>query len=313
MQFAAVEQHLGELEVILGGRHEAAATGEVRLEGEAVLIGGFLEAVGAFGVEGGHAGAAVVGRIEESIVHAEGLEDAGTEEFVVGLAGEDFDDAGEGVGAGVAAVGPLAAGLEVEGGGGEAGDVGGESFALDHARGAGLGSEAAGHEAVGVGEEVADGEVAVGGDEVEIAGGTAGYGDFGVFEFGEEFRDGIIEAEFALFEHHHDGDAGDGLGHGGNAEDGVFLHGALGLDIHEAVGFEVDEASAAGDDGDGAGDFAGIDMALDGFVNAAEAVGGHAGVFGFGGGDAGGGERHGEGGKDQKGKQVDAWHGDLIR
>ena len=51
--------------------------------------------------------------MEAGIGHAEGGEEAGLEEFVEGLAGRDFDDAGEDVG--IDAVDPLSAGLVEEG------------------------------------------------------------------------------------------------------------------------------------------------------------------------------------------------------
>jgi hypothetical protein len=64
--------------------------------------------------------------VEGVVLHAEGLEEAGGEEPVEGLAARDFDDVAEGVEGGAGAVDPAGAGLERERGGTELGDGGGE-------------------------------------------------------------------------------------------------------------------------------------------------------------------------------------------
>jgi hypothetical protein len=76
--------------------------------------------------------------------------------------------------------------------------------------------------------------------------------------------------------------------------------------------FEVDLASAAGDEGDGAGDFSSIDVALDGFVDTAEALGRHTHVFGLGGGQVRREQRGGQEGEQQEGDRVDRFHGYQV-
>ena len=98
------------------------------------------------------------------------------------------------------------------------------------------------------------------------------YRYFGFLELGNELRYRIVQAQLSFFEHHHHGDAGNGLGHGRQAEDRVLLHGAFRFDIHQAVRFEVHDAAAPGHQRYGARNFTGVDMALDGLVNSPQTL-----------------------------------------
>jgi hypothetical protein len=58
-------------------------------------------------------------------------------------------------------------------------------------------------------------------------------------ELRNKLGDWIGESHFALFHEHQNGNAGDGLRHGCNPEQGVFGHRLLGFKIHRALRFEV--------------------------------------------------------------------------
>lgn len=51
------------------------------------------------------------------------------------------------------------------------------------------------------------------------------------FELGQVFGYWIVNAQLALILQHHDGERGDGLGHGGDPEETVFLHRCPGFQI----------------------------------------------------------------------------------
>ena len=147
-----------------------------------------------------------------------------------------------------------------------------------------------------MGEQVLNGDFAFGGGCVE--GGAAGADGLGsdglIFKGGDEFRDGIVEPDFAFFDHHEGGDGDDGFGHGPDAEEAVAGHGYFGFGVGETVGFGVDDAAAAGDEGDGTLDVVGGDVALHGVADAAEALGGESGLFRGSVGEGGGGGEGGE-------------------
>ena len=65
---------------------------------------------------------------------------------------------------------------------------------------------------------------------------------------------------------HHESDAGDGLGHGVDAEDGVGPHGLAGLHVHHPHTLEVGQLAVPGHCCDQAGDLALIDVPLHGRV-----------------------------------------------
>ena len=68
---------------------------------------------------------------------------------------------------------------------------------------------------------------------------------------------------FALLIEDHHGDAGEGLGHGIGAEDGVLGHGYALFHVALAVGAVLDDLAVTGQDGDGSGEFLLVDLVLD--------------------------------------------------
>ena len=140
-----------------------------------------------------------------------------------------------------------------------------------------------------MGHELAHGGRVVGIGEEHFAGGVEAVEDFEVGEFGDELRDGIGGKPLAFFVKDHHGDAGDGLGHGVVAENGVFGHGGGGGQVANAVGAVVDDFAVAGEDGDGAGELLVVDLVLDGGVEALKALGGEADGLGRDGGHVDGG------------------------
>ena len=90
------------------------------------------------------------------------------------------------------------------------------------------------------------------------------------------FGDGIGGQPLALLVENHHGHAGDGLGHGEVAEDGVFRHGRAAGQVAHAVGAVVHHFAVARKDGDDAGDLLLIDGLLHEGVQALEALGGKA-------------------------------------
>src|SRR6516165_1886781 len=87
--------------------------------------------------------------------------------------------------------------------------------------------------------------------ERDVAVGQALF-DYLVAEFGEIVGDGAAELELALFNQHHDGDAGEVLRHGHDLEDGVRGHRLPALDVAPAGGFQSGDFSVTGDERDGA-------------------------------------------------------------
>ena len=106
-----------------------------------------------------------------------------------------------------------------------------------------------------------------------------------VFPFRDVFVDGLVERDAAFLEQHHEGHAGDRLGHRIDAEDGVVLDRHLALDVGKALHRRVDHLAAAIDQELRPRKAAGIDVAvLEMRIDAVEALLGHAGGFGRGGG-----------------------------
>ena len=172
---------------------------------------------------------------------AGGAEDVVSDVGVVGFAGDLFDDAAEDAVAEVG-VGPVGAGWVGErdfgdGLGDEPGLVPGE---VEHHGVGGV----VGPAAAGVGEEMVDGDV----DDVGLVGGLAVLDA----EDGARAEDLVGELELALLDEREDGDGGDGLGDGGDAEEGVLLGLIETGFVGHAGGLVVDEAAVAGD-GDGGG------------------------------------------------------------
>ena len=77
--------------------------------------------------------------------------------------------------------------------------------------------------------------------------------DLQVVKPGQVFRHRIIEAEFALFEQHHDGHRGHRLGHRRDRKDGIHGHGDIVGDSELARCAFVQYVIAADNEGDDAG------------------------------------------------------------
>src|SRR5262245_45607901 len=112
-ELAAVEQHLRELEVVLGAGGEPAGAGEVHAV--ELLVGIRLEVAALSArVDRGHALGFVAGEREAAVGHTERREDPLLEEHVVRLARHHLADSAQYVEAREAAVAPQRGGLEVE-------------------------------------------------------------------------------------------------------------------------------------------------------------------------------------------------------
>jgi len=173
---------------------------------------------------------------------AAGGEDVGFDVSVVGLAGDLLDDAAEDAVSEVG-VGPVGAGLvgqRVVGDG--FGDELGVVPALIVHHGVVI---VVGPAAAGVGEEMVDGDV---GDPLLV--GRLAVLDAEDGAWAEDFVD---EVEFALLDEGEDGDGGDGLGDGGDAEERVLLDLGEVLAVAHADGFVVDELAVARDSDRGSG------------------------------------------------------------
>jgi len=86
----------------------------------------------------------------------------------------------------------------------------------------------------------------------------------------------VVQCEFPLFEQHHHGHAGDGLGHGEDAEDRVFSHGHLVLQILPTVGVAVHQSAVAGYQGNDPRQLAVVYFGAQPGLQGSEAVAAHA-------------------------------------
>ena len=128
-------------------------------------------------------------------------------------------------------------------------------------------------EAGGVGHQLVHGGRMIGSDKDHFAGRVETGEDLEIGELGNELGDGIARQPLALFVQDEHGHAGDGLGHGVVAEDGVLRHGHAAGKVLYAVGAVVDDLAVAGEDGDRAGEFLFVDDALDKSVQALQPFG----------------------------------------
>jgi hypothetical protein len=92
----------------------------------------------------------------------------------------------------------------------------------------------------------------------------------------------VIQGELALFEKHHHGHAGDGLGHGEDAEDRVFGHGHLILQVLPAVGVGVHQLAVSGHHRDQAGQLPLVHFGTHAFLKGSEARAAHPHTGGVG-------------------------------
>ena len=219
---------------------------------------------------------------------AAGAEDVGADVGFVAFAGDLLDDAAEDAVAEVG-VGPVGAGGVADGdfGDGMGDDLGLVPGEVEHHGVGGVVGPTAG----GVGEEMVDGDV---GDE-----GLVGRLAVSVVEDAIGAEDFVVEVELALFDEGEDGDGGDGLGEGGDAEEGVSLDLGEVCGVGDARCLVVDEHPVAGDGDRGRGDgelfaeFAGDAAHFDALLAGGSAILGLGEGF-EGGADGGGGGGEGE-------------------
>ena len=91
-----------------------------------------------------------------------------------------------------------------------------------------------------MGEQVTNRDVSIAGSQLRTQLITADV-DGCFVERRDEGGDGVVESEVALVDQHKHGDCGDGLGHGGDAEDGVGPHQLAGLDVPHTDGKVLDD------------------------------------------------------------------------
>ena len=104
-----------------------------------------------------------------------------------------------------------------------------------------------------------------------------------ILPFRDVFMDRLVERDAALLDQHHEGHAGDRLGHRIDAKNRVVLDRRLALDIGKALHRAVDHLAAAVDQELGSRKAAGIDVFdLQMIVETVEGGLGHAGGFGRG-------------------------------
>ncbi len=94
----------------------------------------------------------------------------------------------------------------------------------------------------------------IGIDEDHLAVGVDAFEDLEMRELGDVFGDGIGGQPLALLIENHHGHAGDRLGHGEVAKDGVLGHRRAAGHVALAVGAVVDDLAVTSEDGDGAGE-----------------------------------------------------------
>jgi len=81
-----------------------------------------------------------------------------------------------------------------------------------------------------------------------------------------------LHDELPFFVQHHGRHAGDWLGHGEDAKDGVLRHRTLRLAVHQPMGLKVGDLAVAGDQSDHPRQAAGVDMSLHGLTDASQPV-----------------------------------------
>ncbi len=96
--------------------------------------------------------------------------------------------------------------------------------------------------------------------------------DLHVLEFGEVLSNRRADIELALFEYH-DGDRGDRLQYGRNAEDGIVLRRRMRAPVLKAEGIERGNFFIARDKQHGTGNAAGCNVRFDLSADAFEALG----------------------------------------
>ena len=311
-QFAAVQQHLAEAHVVHGRGEQPAAAGQQlrRLKGRRRRHRRELAA--GLAVQRRKAVRLLLRHEERGVLHAKRLEHPLAQHLVERLAGEHFHQVALHIHA--HAVLPLGARLRpkrdvrqladhLAQGGVVVEDVR-PPIALIHRR---LGKEAVG-EAGGVADEFADRHLVTSLFDQQFAVLFA-HRHLQPFQFGDELAHRVVQIETAFVKERHERDAGDGLGHGVDAEDAVLRKRRVAGEVLLANRLEVDELAAPRHRGHRAGQFAIRHQLGHGGAQGVHALGiethrrrlGHRQVAAFGGGVGGVG---GKGGRaDQRGQQ----------
>src|SRR5262249_5460637 len=103
-------------------------------------------------------------------------------------------------------------------------------------------------------KQVLYGDFPRGRNRIGVAAAGRLHENFGVLEFGKVFRNRVLQLELALFIEHHDGQAGNRLGHGADAENGVRAHRLVGFAVQRALRFEIDDLAVTRHQRNRAGD-----------------------------------------------------------
>jgi hypothetical protein len=125
-----------------------------------------------------------------------------------------------------------------------------------------------------MGEEVADGDLPLGGYELGGGAVLAGHQHLRRLELGQEARDRVREQEAALFVELQDRHAGDGLRLRSDAEEGVGSHRQATLAILVAHGRQLRELSVAGHEHDRPRQLTAVHAVLHGALHARQALAG---------------------------------------
>ena len=290
VELALVQHEFAEAQVIRRGGHKTAAARVHLARGEVAALAGIVDQfqlAARAGLVVGREALVLVGRhVEVGVDHAQRGQHLLLEIDLIRLAGNDLDQITEHIGRdaiipGLAGLGDQREGrellddlLETGVGGAEVDAVLGAIERVDRV---------ALHEAVGqargVGQQVAEVDLALGRRRIDLAAAAAGI-DARVGEGGDELRDRVVELKAALFVEHHDRRRGERLGHGIDPEDRVGPHRLVALDVGLAAGLGEGELALAHDHGHHAGQAAAVDPAVHPFAHAVEPLSGKTDLFG---------------------------------
>ena len=289
VEFAFVYQHLQETRVVVGRRDQSAAAG---FEPVRIVVRGPVGARGTLHERAallvpvmhfGEARAVLLPHVETGVVHAQGEEHALFEKFAEAHAGKFLHDIALDVdGDGIE---PLFAGLVEQRNVGDAVDqlvevAGGEHLGLPERVVYRILAAEAVAEAGGVVEQFAHGGLARGLGQFDVALLVVAHQELEIGEFGHVFADGIVELPQAFLVQHHQRHAGDGLGHGIDAEEAVLVHRRIVVDAGEAGVVESRDLAVAHEQPDHAGDILVGDDLAHGGVEFGHAFFGKAGARG---------------------------------
>ena len=290
VELSALQQHLAETGVIHGRGEESTTAGRaLRNHRRVGPVHVDLETGACSHMDFSQARELLLRNVERGVFHAEWLKDAGAGEVRERLAGEFFDQVALYVHGN--AIGPTRARLR------EQRDL---REAVNHGlqRGGGVQHVSINDHLVDRAQRVQDiAEACRVSHQFAHRHGAARVlnlrraivifpdDDFHAGKFGNVLRDRIVELPLPLFVQHHHGDAGNGLGHGVDPEDRIFLDSVGLLRVELADGVEVDDLAVARDQCDQACHLLVVDEMFHGGIQAGEALGRDAYGFGGGGGE----------------------------